>query len=161
MTLLSRDNLINKFRKEIEDWWKAGETNHGMDTTHIQMASVDEVMAAYGYVPRRLPQYPDITDGRFGYVLAFPSGSKAKFMSLEDAVSFHNGNVYGGNPFRRIPKDVMFALTNRLVDQVGIQRDKSLKGGIKSTKRWIKFCDLKNEYFGIPFDDGLLNKEGK
>lgn len=145
MASYSRIELINKYRKELEDWKTMSglRADAAKDTTHIQMASVDEVMSAYGYVPRRLPQYPNITDGRFGYVLAFPSRRKPKFMSLEDAVSFHNGNVYGGNPFRRIPEDVMFALKNRIVDQVAVQRDKKWGNdgsGLKSQKKWIRFC---------------------
>ena len=36
-----------------------------------------------------------------------------------------------------------FALQNRIVEQVAVQRDKSLEGGIKSTKKWIKFYEEK------------------
>lgn len=139
MASYARLELVNKFRKEIENWNSA----HPMDTTHIQMASLDEMMSAYGYVPRRLPEFPEVKDGRFGYVLAFPSSAKIcrpTFLSLENAVSIHNGNGYLGNPFRRLGDRMCFALRNRIVEQVAVQRDKSLEGGIKSTKRWIKFC---------------------
>lgn len=164
MASYARLELVNKFRKEIEDWWKAGETHHGMDTTHIQMASLDEMMSAYGYVPRRLPNYPEVRDGRFGYYLvdkSYENKMRPFFLSLQDAVSIHNGNGYKGNPFRRLGDRMSFALRNRIVDQVAVQRDKSLEGGIKSTKKWIKFCDREttDEYFGIPFDDGLVHKE--
>lgn len=144
MASYSRLELVKKFRKEIEDWWKAGETHHGMDTTHIQMASLDEMMSAYGYVPRRLPNFPEVKDGRFGYQLAFPRCKKICrpfFISLQDAVSIHNGNGYKGNPFRRLGDRMSFALQNRIVEQVAVQRDKSLEGGIKSTKKWIKFYE--------------------
>lgn len=145
MASYARLELVNKFRKEIEDWWKAGETNHGMDTTHIQMASLDEMMSAYGYVPRRLPNFPEIRDGRFGYQLAFPPSKICRplFMSLQEAVSIHNGNGYKGNAFRRLGDRMSFALRNRIVTQVAIQRDKSVPGGIKSTKKWIKFHEEK------------------
>lgn len=146
MASYSRLELVKKFRKEIEDWWKAGESNHGMDTTHIQMASLDEMMSAYGYVPRRLPNFPEVKDGRFGYQLAFPCSKKIcrpLFMSLQEAVSIHNGNGYRGNPFRRLSDRMSFALRNCIVEQVAIQRDKSVPGGIKSTKKWIKFCEEK------------------
>lgn len=143
MASLSRLELVNKFRKQLGDWNSMAEyrSEKAMDTTHIQMASVDEMMAAYGYVPRRLSNFPEVFDGRFGYQLAVHSEtfSRTQFISLEDAVSLHNGNGYKGNPFRRMNDRMSFALSNRIVEQVGIQRDKWLEGGVKSTKRWVKF----------------------
>lgn len=146
MASYSRLELVEKFRKELEDWWKTGETNHEMDTTHIQMASLDEMMSAYGYVPRRLPNFPEFHDGRFGYYLSDRSCKNSMyptFISLQDAVSIHNGNGYKGNPFRRLGDRMSFALQSRIVEQVAVQRDKSLEGGIKSTKKWIKFYEEK------------------
>lgn len=160
MASLARLELVKKFRKEIEDWSKAGETNHGMDTTHIQMASLDEMMSAYGYAPRRVPSHPEVTDGRFGYyrvVSGYPSSKRPAFLSLQVAVSIHNGNG-----FFRLGDRMSFALRNRIVEQVGIQYRKST-GELISSKVWVKFCGAAKwkEYFGIPFDDGLVNKEGK
>lgn len=143
MASLSRLELSKKYRKEIEDWWENGESHHGMDTTHIQMASLDEMMSAYGYVPRRLSNFPEVTDGRFGYSRTFPSKweNEPLFLSLQDAVTLHNQGFLWGNPFRQIGDRQSFALRNRIVVQVAVQRDKSLEGGIKSTKKWIKFYE--------------------
>ncbi|AKJ73510.1 hypothetical protein SP40_69 [Salmonella phage 40] len=71
MASYSRIELINKFQKELEDWntMSGLRAEAAQDTTHIQMASVDEVMSAYGYAPRRLPNFPEVRDGRFGYYL--------------------------------------------------------------------------------------------
>lgn len=142
MASYARLELVNKFRKEIEDW----DSSQPMDTTHIQMASLDEMMSAYGYVPRLLPNFPEIRDGRFGYYLvdkAYENKMRPLFMSLQDAVIIHNGNGWRGNPFRRLGDRMSFALRNRIVTQVAIQRDKSVLGGIKSTKKWIKFHEEK------------------
>lgn len=142
MASFARLELADKFRKEIEGW----DSPQPMDTTHIQMASLDEMMSAYGYVPRRLPSFPEVRDGRFGYYLvdkSYENKMRPFFMSLQDAVSIHNGNGYKGNPFRRLDDRMSFALRNRIVVQVAIQRDKSLEGGIKSTKKWIKFHEEK------------------
>ncbi|MCC3722113.1 hypothetical protein [Staphylococcus haemolyticus] len=169
MASFSRLELAKKFRKEIEDWNSMSglRAEKAMDTVHIQMASLDEMMSAFGYVPRRLPEYPNITDGRFGYVRAFNNDitSLPVNISLEDAVHMHNAGDYRGNPLRRMSNRMAFALTNRIVQQVAIQRDKKWGNdgsGIKSQKKWVEFCDdLNSEYFGIPFDDGLVNKEGE
>lgn len=144
MASYARLELVDKFRKEIEVWnqWQAPRSEKAMDTTHIQMASLDEVMSAYGYVPRRLPNFPEVRDGRFGYYLvdkSYENKMRPLFLSLQDAVIIHNGNGWRGNPFRRLDDRMSFALRNRIVELVAIQRDKSLQGGIKSTKRWIKF----------------------
>uniref|UniRef100_A0AAU8GHN1 DUF7390 domain-containing protein n=1 Tax=Salmonella phage vB_SEnST11_KE23 TaxID=3161174 RepID=A0AAU8GHN1_9CAUD len=148
MASYSRNELVNKFRKELEDWnnspsqWQTSPK----DTTHIQMASLDEVMSAYGYAPRRLPNFQEVRDGRFGYYLvdrSYKNKMRPVFLSLQDAVIIHNGNGYRGNPFRRLGGSMSFALQNRIVEQVAIQRDKSLEGGIKSTKKWIKFHEEK------------------
>ena len=146
MASYSRLELVEKFRKELEVWnqWQVPRSEKAMDTTHIQMASLDEMMSAYGYVPRRLSNFPEVKDGRFGYQLAFPRCKKICrpfFISLQDAVSIHNGNGYKGNPFRRLGDRMSFALQNRIVEQVAVKRDKSLEGGIKSTKEWIKFYE--------------------
>lgn len=144
MASFARLELVKKFRKELEGWWESGETNHGMDTTHIQMASLDEMMSAYGYVPRRLPNFPEVRDGRFGYYLvdkSYENKMRPFFMSLEEAVSIHNGNGYKGNAFRRLGDRMSFALNNRIVKQVAVQRDKRFEGGIKSQKKWIRFCE--------------------
>lgn len=144
MASYSRNELVNKFQKELEDWNNAPAASAlkaPKDTTHIQMASLDEMMSAYGYVPRRVPQYPNITDGRFGY----QSLSGNDFISLEDAVSYHNNAIFRGNPFRKIPDRLSFALQNRIVEQVSVQRDKSRYAGgsgIKSQKLWVKFYDI-------------------
>ena len=148
MASYSRLELVEKFRKELEVWnqWQVPRSEKAMDTTHIQMASLDEMMSAYGYVPRRLSNFPEVKDGRFGYQLAFPRCKKICrpfFISLQDAVSIHNGNGYKGNPFRRLGDRMSFALQNRLVEHVAVQRDKSFEGGIKSTKKWIKFYEKK------------------
>lgn len=148
MASYSRLELVEKFRKELEDFnaFSALRAENSMDTTHIQMASLDEMMSAYGYVPRRLPNFPEIYDGRFGYYLSDKSCKNRmhpSFISLQDAVSIHNGNGYKGNPFRRLGDRMSFALQNRIVEQVAVQRDKSLEGGIKSTKKWIKFYEEK------------------
>lgn len=147
MASFARRELTDKFRKELEIWnqWHVPRSERAMDTTHIQMASLDEMMSAYGYVPRRLPNFPEVKDGRFGYQLAFPPSKICRplFMSLQEAVSIHNGNGYKGNPFRRLGDRMSFALRNRIVTQVAIQRDKSVPGGIKSTKKWIKFHEEK------------------
>ena len=148
MASLTRLELLKKFRKELEDFnaFSSLRAENSMDTTHIQMASLDEMMSAYGYVPRRLPNFPEVRDGRFGYQLAFPNSKKVCrpiFISLQEAVTIHNGNGYKGNPFRRLGDRMSFALQNRIVEQVAVQRDKSLEGGIKSTKKWIKFYEEK------------------
>lgn len=139
MASYTRLELVNKFRKEIENW----NSTHPMDTTHIQMSSLDEMMSAYGYVPRRLPNFPEVKDGRFGYQLAFPCCKKVcrpLFMSLQEAVSIHNGNGYKGNPFRRLGDRMSFALHNRIVQQVAIQYNKS-KRNLTTSKRWVKFLE--------------------
>lgn len=145
MASYSRLELVNKFKKEIADWESCKETHHGMDSTHIQMASVDEMMSAYGYTPRRLPNFPEVTDGRFGYYLVDPSCKavlRPLFMSLRDAVIIHNGNGYKGNPFRRLGDRMSFALRNRIVVQVGIQYNKK-EGVLVTSKRWVKFHEEK------------------
>lgn len=107
------------------------------------MASVDEMMSAFGYVPRRLPNFPHITDGRFGYTRAFDNDitSLPTNISLEEAVHLHNAGDYRGNPLRRMSNRMCFALTNRIVEQVSLQRVKGdgRSGMLTSQKKWVKF----------------------
>lgn len=153
MASLSRLELINKFRKEIEDFWSGDKkTYHGIDTTHIQMASLDEMMSAYGYVPRRLGRHPEVIDGRFGYELSSPQkrDSRPRFMSFEDAIRMHNGTSSGfrttSRNNRRTGKKV-FARSNRIVENVSLQRNKKRGNdcsGIKAQTRWVKFLEESN-----------------
>lgn len=151
MASLSRLALVNKFRKEIEDFnaFSSLRSEKSMDTTHIQMASLDEMMSAYGYVPRRLERHPEVTDGRFGYELAFPQkrDSRPRFMSFEDAIRMHNGTILGFRTLSRIKKSgskMAFARRNRIVENVSLQRNKKWgndASGIKSQTRWVKFLE--------------------
>lgn len=144
MASYSRLELLKKFKKEMSLWRSRGETHHGMDTTHIQMASVDEMMSAFGYVPRRLPNYHLVKDGRFGYVLAFPRSQGDRryvFMSLENAVRMHNGclEFFSRNRAASLYGSISFARENRVVETVSLQRTK--KGGLIAQTRWVKFID--------------------
>lgn len=131
MASYSRLELLRKFRKELE----AHTASTPADTLHIQLASVDEFMSVLGFVPRRLPNYPDVKDGRFGYYHT----ELSKYFSFEDAVSLHNGNFYRSNPFRRISERMWLALSNRIVEQVSLQRTK--RGVLVTQKKWVKFCE--------------------
>lgn len=154
MASFSRLELVNKFRKEIEDFniFRGLRSEKGMDSTHIQMASVDEMMSAYGYIPRRVSKYPNITDGRFGYQLAFKArrgDRRSAFMSLADAVRMHNGELgfYTRSLARNLADPVHFARKNRIVETVSLQRDKRWGNdgsGIKSQTTWVKFLEENN-----------------
>lgn len=148
MASLARLELVNKFRKELVDFWNGEErTHHGADTTHIQMASLDEMMSAYGYVPQRLAKYPKITDGRFGYIIAFPAKGRPMHLSLEAAVQMHNGSLVRPRTvsLKQMKENpATFARKNRIVETVSIQRDKRCGNdgsGIKSQTRWVKFLE--------------------
>lgn len=145
MALLARKELMDNFKKEISEW----KHNQPMDTTHIQMASLDEMMAALGYVPRRVFGYVEIKDGRFGYEKAFRSKKshilRPDYISLENAVRLHNGHfeLYGKNNMEKVNGMVEFSRSVRIVEKVSVQR---LKGGgiyknIKSQTRWVKFLE--------------------
>lgn len=166
MASYSRTKLVEEFQEELYAYNLVRKPLASMakDTTHIQMASVDEMMSAFGYVPRRLPNYPDVKDGRFGYVLAFPGkrgDRRYTFMSFESAVRLHNNSLgfFSRNRASDLYKSIAFARSNRIVEKVALQRTNG--GGLISQKQWIKFRDREqtNEYFGIPFDDGLVHKE--
>ena len=154
MASLARLELVTKFRKELDDYnaFSDYRAEKNKDTTHIQMASVDEMMSAYGYVPRRLPNYPAITDGRFGYVLAhkLPAGDRrSKFMSFEAAVRMHNGEMgfYTTTRARYLSSPIAFARRNRIVETVGLQRNKRIgndASGLTSQIRWVKFLEENN-----------------
>ncbi len=145
MALLARKELLDKFKKELSEWT----SNHPMDTTHIQMASLDEMMAAYGYVPRRVFNYPAVKDGRFGYEKAFRSKKshtlRPAYISLEDAVRLHNGHfeLYSKKYLQKVKDMIEFAHSVRIVETVSIQREKGrgCGNGIKSQTRWIKFLE--------------------
>lgn len=148
MASLARLELVNKFRKELEEFWNGDKkTYHGADTTHIQMASLDEMMSAYGYVPRRLAKYPEITDGRFGYSLAFPAKDRPLHLSLEAAVQLHNGSMPRPRTVSRKQMEespAVFARKNRIVETVSLQRNKRWGNdgsGIKTQTRWVKFLE--------------------
>lgn len=151
MASLSRLELSKKFRKEIEDFnaFSVFRAALGMDSTHIQMASVDEMMSAYGYVPRRVEKYPHITDGRFGYQLAFKARKgdrRATFMSLEQAVRMHNGELgfYTRSRASDLDNPIYFARQNRIVETVSLQRNKRWGNdgsGLKSQTVWVKFLE--------------------
>lgn len=154
MASASRQELVAKFRKELAEWWENGESHHGKDTTHIQMASVDEMMSAYGYVPRRVARYPHITDGRFGYQLVKADkgyDSRMIFMSLEAAVRMHNGTTGGFRTLssaNRGKSRSAFARNNRIVETVSLQRNKRWgndASGLKSQTRWVKFLEQEND----------------
>lgn len=152
MASLARLELVNKFRKELEDFnaFSALRAENSMDTTHIQMASLDEMMSAYGYVPRRLAKYPNINDGRFGYMLAFPAKGRPLHLSLEAAVQLHNGSMVRPHTVSRKQMEenpAVFARKNRIVETVSIQRNKRWGNdgsGIKSQTRWVKFLEEQN-----------------
>ena len=149
MASYSRQELVNKYKKRFEDFWKENRSEYcgGIDSTEVQMASVDEMMSAYGYVPRRIQQYPKIRDGRFGYVLAFPvKDSRSKFMTLEAAVSMHNGilhSAYTSTMQRRLSGKICFARKNRVVEKVSLQRNKKSgnRVGLKSQTKFVKFLE--------------------
>ena len=154
MASLARLELVTKYRKELDDYNAFSEyrAEKNKDTTHIQMASVDEMMSAYGYVPRRVSNYPKITDGRFGYVLAFklPKGDRrSKFMSFEAAIRMHNGELgfYTTTRARYLASPVVFARQNRIVETVALQRNKRIgndRSGLTSQIRWVKFLEENN-----------------
>lgn len=141
MASYSKSELLKKFKAELKGWWDNKESHHGKDTTHIQMASVDEMMAALGYAPRLLPNYPEVKDGRFGYYRVWGSEKHPLNLSFEDAVSLHNNCVCKARVLA--PDAISFALRSKIVQQVAVQRlkGKGEKGQIKSQKRWIKFED--------------------
>lgn len=142
----SRQQLVDTYKKRFAEYWSEPSRkpyHEGMDTTDLQIASVDEMMAAYGYVPRRVPSHPTVRDGRFGYMLAFPvKDSRAKFMSLEDAVSMHNGvisSAFSTTMQKKFSHYISKAREYRIVEIVSVQR---VKGGcLKSQTQAIKFLE--------------------
>lgn len=143
MVSLVREELIKKFKERLES---SPCDRFGKPSLDIQMASLDLMMGAMGYVPRRLPSHPEITDGRFGYYKAHFAGKKVNkrlpnFTSLRDAISLHNGSHWLGNPFRRLDDRQVFALKQRIVETVRIQK---LRGGAItscSPYNFVKFVD--------------------
>lgn len=142
----SRQQMVEFYKKLFAEYWadKSRKPYHqGLDTTELQIASVDEMMAAYGYVPRRVASHPDVRDGRFGYTLAFPiKDSRAKFLSLEDAVSMHNGvisSAFSTTMQRKLSHYISKAREYRIVEIVSVQRIKG--GGLKSQTQSVKFLE--------------------
>jgi len=85
---------------------------------------------------------PDVKDGRFGYQNIYRNGEQ-KFLSLEEAVSLHNGYAVMRNHYRTDPMfnngSLSLALQTRLVDNASVQKTRD--GSLVAQNRYVKFVE--------------------